>query len=79
MFTNHLLLWGIAFEIAVATAVVTVPPLQTAFETAVPDPAALALLVPFPFIVWGADETHRAIVRRADRREAPAPRLPPWP
>ena len=66
--TNHLLLWGIAFEIVVATAVVTVPILQTAFDTAVPDPTALALLVPFPFIVWGADEAHRAIVRRADRR-----------
>ena len=68
LFTNRLLLWGIAFEIAFAAAVVTVPPLQRAFGFAVPDPAALALLIPFPFVVWGADEIHRYFLRRADPR-----------
>ena len=63
LLTNRLLLWGIAFEIAFAAAVVTLPPLQEAFGTAVPEPAALALLIPFPFIVWGADEAHRYLRR----------------
>ncbi len=72
LLTNHLLLWGIAFELAVAAAVVTVPPLQSVFGTALPDPAALALLIPLPFIVWVADEAHRYLLRRADRTTEPA-------
>jgi hypothetical protein len=31
-----------------------------------PGPRALALLVAFPFIVWGADEAHRWLLRRSD-------------
>ena len=64
LFTNRLLLWGIAFELVFAAAVVVLPPLQAAFGTAVPDAEALALLIPFPFIVWGADETYRYLRRR---------------
>lgn len=63
--TNRLLLWGILFELAVATALVTLPPLKSAFGMALPGPAALLLLVPFPLIVWGADEAHRWALRRA--------------
>jgi calcium-translocating P-type ATPase len=63
--TNPLLLWGIAFEIVVAAAVITLPPLRAAFGTALPDPSALALLVPYPFVVWGADEAHRWFLRRS--------------
>jgi magnesium-transporting ATPase (P-type) len=70
VFTNTLLLWGIAFEVAVAAAVVTLPPLQAAFHTALPEPSALALLLPFPFIIWGADELHR-YARRARRSTGP--------
>jgi magnesium-transporting ATPase (P-type) len=62
--TNRLLLWGIAFEIAFAAVVVSVPVLQRAFGTAVPGASALALLIPFPFIVWGVDELRRAAQRR---------------
>jgi magnesium-transporting ATPase (P-type) len=65
--TNPLLLWGIAFEIAFAAVVVSVPILQRAFGTAVPSASALALLIPFPFIVWGVDELRRAALRRRDR------------
>jgi calcium-translocating P-type ATPase len=65
--TNPLLLWGIAFEIAFAAVVVSVPILQKAFGTAVPSASALALLIPFPFIVWGVDELRRATLRRRDR------------
>ncbi|MFQ6155679.1 cation-translocating P-type ATPase [Micrococcus luteus] len=57
--TNRLLLWGIAFEIAFSAAIVCVPPLQAVFGTAVPAPWQLLLLVPFPFVVWGADEIVR--------------------
>ena len=67
VFTNPLLLWGILFEICVAAAVVTVPWLQDAFATAVPPLSALALLIPFPFIVWGADELHRWALRARAR------------
>jgi calcium-translocating P-type ATPase len=68
VFTNRLLLWGIAFELAVAAAVVTIPPLQVLFGTALPDPSVLVLLLPFPVIVWGADELHRAWLRRPRER-----------
>ncbi|HZQ83910.1 MAG TPA: cation-transporting P-type ATPase, partial [Acidimicrobiales bacterium] len=65
--TNPLLLWGIAFELAVAAAIVVLPPLNAAFATALPPLGALALLVPLPFIVWGADELHRYAARRRHR------------
>lgn len=57
--TNRMLLWGIAFEIVFAAAVVTLPPLQTVFGTAVPDIWLLTLLLPLPVIVWGCDELFR--------------------
>jgi calcium-translocating P-type ATPase len=62
--TNPLLLWGIAFEVALSAALVTVPPLQAVFHTAVPDAAAVAPLLAFPLVVWGVDEAFRA-ARRA--------------
>jgi magnesium-transporting ATPase (P-type) len=65
--TNRLLLWGIAFEIVFAAGVVAIPALQPIFDTAVPDGWALALLLPYPFIVWGVDEVRRAARRRAAR------------
>ncbi|MFE2612358.1 cation-translocating P-type ATPase [Micromonospora chalcea] len=65
--TNRLLLWGIAFELAFAAAIVTVPPLQAIFGTAPPDPLMLTLLLAFPILVWAPDEIRRA-VRRAGSR-----------
>jgi calcium-translocating P-type ATPase len=65
--TNRLLLWGIAFELALSAALVTLGPLQSVFDTAVPGPEALILLA-FPLIVWGADEAYRAAARRGGRR-----------
>jgi calcium-translocating P-type ATPase len=67
--SNRLLLWGIAFELAFAAAVVYLPPLQDVFGTAAVGGDALLLLAPMPFIVWGADELRRAAVRRAGRRQ----------
>lgn len=65
--TNRLLLWSIAFEIAFAAAIVTVPALQDVFGTAVPEPWALLALLPLPVIVWGADELWRWSRRRTRR------------
>ena len=59
VFTNRLLLWGIAFEIAFSAALIYLPPLQAIFATAPLGPVELAVLLPFPFIVWGADELRR--------------------
>jgi calcium-translocating P-type ATPase len=64
VFTNRLLLWGIASEIAFTAALVYLPPLQHVFGTAPLGPAELALLVPMPFVVWGTDELRRWVVRR---------------
>ncbi|MFG1912300.1 cation-translocating P-type ATPase [Kribbella sp. NPDC048928] len=66
--TNRLLLWGILFEIVFAAAVVTLPPLQSVFGTAVPPVSHLLVLPAFPFVVWGADELWR-LWRRGLARE----------
>ncbi|HEX5205668.1 MAG TPA: cation-transporting P-type ATPase, partial [Actinoplanes sp.] len=65
VFSNRLLLAGIVFELAFAAALIYVPPLQTIFGTAALDPAELAFLLPFPLIVWAADELVRWRSRRA--------------
>jgi magnesium-transporting ATPase (P-type) len=64
LFTNRMLLWGIASELAFLAALVYVPFLQDVFGTAALGPAELAILATFPFIVWGADELRRAAIRR---------------
>ncbi|MDV2475630.1 cation-transporting P-type ATPase [Rhodococcus zopfii] len=61
--TNPLLLWGIAFEVVFAAVVITVPPLQDIFGTAVPELWQLALLIPLPVLVWGCDEVVRWRIR----------------
>ena len=63
---NRLLLWGIAFELVFAALLIYVPALQDVFGTAALPASALLVLVPFPFIVWGADE-----LRRFRRRRSP--------
>jgi calcium-translocating P-type ATPase len=61
--SNRLLLWGIAFEIGFAAAVVTIPPLRAIFGTAAPPPQLLALLLLCPVLVWGVDELGRSWLR----------------
>jgi calcium-translocating P-type ATPase len=63
LFSNPLLLWGILSEVLFAAALVYVPPLQDLFGTAPLGPAELAILLPFPLVVWGADELRRAHLR----------------
>jgi magnesium-transporting ATPase (P-type) len=64
--TNKLLLWGIAFELLFAALIVATP-LAAPLGMALPPWDALLLLLPFPLIVWGADELWRARRRRHGR------------
>jgi calcium-translocating P-type ATPase len=68
VFSNPLLLAGIAFELLVAAAVIYLPAMQTALGTAAPPWWAMLLLLPCPVIVWGADELFRAWGRRRGER-----------
>jgi magnesium-transporting ATPase (P-type) len=67
LFTNRMLLWGLASELVFAGALIYVPPLQRLFGTAALGWPELALLLPLPLVVWGADELRRAH-RRARAR-----------
>lgn len=62
--TNGLLLWGIAFEIVFAAAVVLIAPLQRAFGTVTPSWDQVLWLLPFPIVVWACDELWRWSRRR---------------
>jgi calcium-translocating P-type ATPase len=66
-FTNPMLLWGIAFELAFAAAIVYVPFLQDVFDTAALGPTEIAILASFPLVVWSADELRRAWLRTSRR------------
>jgi calcium-translocating P-type ATPase len=66
--SNRLLLWGIAFELVLAAAMVYAPPFQALLGTAPLTADELLFVAPFPFIVWGADELRRWYLRR--RRSA---------
>ncbi|GAA0504814.1 magnesium-transporting ATPase [Paractinoplanes deccanensis] len=69
VFSNRLLLGGIAFEIVFAAALIYVPAFQPVFGTAALGAAELAFLAPFPVLVWGVDEIYRARLR--GRRPGP--------
>jgi calcium-translocating P-type ATPase len=73
LFTNPMLLWGIAFELVFAAFVVLVPALQDIFNTSVPERWQLVALLPLPGIVWGVDELWRWNRRG---RESPMLRSP---
>ena len=61
--TNRLLLAGIAFELVFAAALVYVPWLQDLFGTAALPAWVIALMLPMPVLVWGADELFRRATR----------------
>jgi calcium-translocating P-type ATPase len=63
VFTNRMLLAGIAFELTFAAALLYVPVLQRLFGTAAPPWWAIVLLIPCPLVVWGIDEFYRAVSR----------------
>jgi calcium-translocating P-type ATPase len=62
--SNPLLLGGIAFELALAAILIYVPPFQALLGTAALSLDMVLFAVPFPFIVWGADELRRWLLRR---------------
>jgi len=70
-FSNRYLLGGIAFALAFAAALIYIPALNSLFGTAPLTAGQLATVVPFPFIVWGADELRRLLVRRHAARNRP--------
>jgi calcium-translocating P-type ATPase len=73
VFSNKLLLWGIAFELAFAAAVIYVPALQGIFGTESLGADELLLLALFPPLVWGSDELRRWLIRRRARVSSPPP------
>jgi magnesium-transporting ATPase (P-type) len=64
VFSNRYLLLAIAAELALAAVFVYAPPFQALLGTAALPGSDLVLLLPYPFIVWGADELRRFIMRR---------------
>jgi len=67
LISNPLLLAGITVELAFAAALVYAPFVHHAFGTAALAPGQGAIVVPFPFIIWGADEGRRWVQRRRGR------------
>jgi len=64
VFSNRLLLYGIGFELLLAAILIYVPLFQSLLATAPLSPTELLFVLPFPFIVWGADELRRWALRR---------------
>ena len=64
VFSNPALLVGIAVAIVFALTLVYTPFLHSLLGTAALSAGQLLLVVPFPFIVWGADELRRLWRRR---------------
>jgi calcium-translocating P-type ATPase len=73
VFSNRFLLLGIAGELLLAAFFIYAPPMQALLGTAALPPKYLLLTLPYPFIVWGADELRRYFVRRhvTHRQEHP--------
>ena len=71
VFSNRYLLGGIAFALAFAAALIYLPALNSLFGTAPLTAGQLATVLPFPFIVWGADEFRRLLVRRHAAKDRP--------
>ncbi|MFI1991078.1 cation-translocating P-type ATPase [Actinoplanes sp. NPDC020271] len=63
LFSNRLLLWGILFELVFTAAVIYTPWLQDIFGTAALSVSQLAIIAPFPFVVWAVDEAARWAAR----------------
>ena len=62
--SNRLLLWGIGFELGFTALLVWTPGVQSIFGTTGLPWQVLALIAPFPLVVWGVDEWRRARLRR---------------
>jgi magnesium-transporting ATPase (P-type) len=72
VFSNRYLLLAIGGVVLFAAAFVYIPPLQSLLGTAALPAKDLLFLLPYPFIVWGADELRKLVARRrASLRVAP--------
>ncbi len=67
VFSNRLLLAGIGVALAFAALIVYLPVMHGIFGTASLTAGQVATVAPFPFIVWGADELRRLIMRHYRR------------
>jgi magnesium-transporting ATPase (P-type) len=67
-FSNRLLLGAIGFELAFAGLLVYAPFLHPIFGTSALSPSQAATVLPFPLLVWGADELRRWMQRRRGAR-----------
>jgi magnesium-transporting ATPase (P-type) len=76
VFSNRHLLAAIAAELALAAVFVYAPPLQSLLGTAALPARDIAFLLPYPFIVWGADELRRWVLRRRSPPVSPPPLEP---
>ncbi len=70
VFSNRYLLGAIVAELLLAAVFVYAPPLQSLLGTAALPVHDLMFLLPYPFIVWGADEARRFLIRRCALRPA---------
>jgi magnesium-transporting ATPase (P-type) len=78
VWSNPLLLWGIAFELAFLAFLLYVPPVADVFGTA-PLSWEWLLLLPFPIVVWAVDALVQARARRGTQPPDPTGGLPPTP
>jgi len=65
--SNRYLLLAVAAELAVAAVLVYAPPFQALLGTAALPARYLLILLPYPLIVWGADELRKYLIRRRTR------------
>jgi magnesium-transporting ATPase (P-type) len=65
--SNRYLLGAIVAELALAAIFIYTPPMQSLLGTAALPVHDLLFLLPYPFIVWGADELRRWLLRRHAR------------
>ena len=75
MFSNRYLLAGIGAALAFAAAVIYLPGLASIIGTAPLSAGQVATVAPFPFIVWGADELRRLLLRHRRSPHQPGPGL----
>ena len=73
VFSNRFLIVAIAGELILAAIFIYAPPMQALLGTAALPPSYLLITLPYPLIVWGADELRRYIVRRRAARRAGGP------
>ena len=69
VFTNRMLLSGIAFELLFTAALVYLPIANDVMRTSPLPLATIAFIAPFPVVVWAADELWRLARRRAEARD----------